>query len=249
MDVLITGDSHTAALFKGLNSLKADGGWPDGVRLSIRPMGGGHLTREPFFFDRGDHVEITTPEYRRNFSRLPIPELDGVDTIYGISAPLHSVRIWRHPGWRKFAPNGRQFLGIPVSSGMIRQVILDDQQYVLQLLAILLRNGKRVFVIEPPHPFRHHPALRVAPPQLVHHLNLVYRSHIRCALVEMGVPIVSVPDHCVEDGFMSDAYAQPDDHHHGNLRYGRLMMEQVLLFLREHSVKWENAKLPRVSAS
>jgi hypothetical protein len=233
MKVLVTGDSHTGTLRKGQKAFENDGVWPHDVKLEIRPLGGGHLTREPFFIDRGDYAEITTPEYRRQFDRLPIAETGAEEIVYGISAPLHSVRIWRHPDWQRFAPSSLQQFGPPLSSGLIRRIILDDQKYVLDLIGILQKAGKRVFVIEPPHPFRHHPALRTTPSELVLHLNSLYRETVRHELRAMEVPVVEMPVRLLEAGFMREDYAQAGDPHHGNAVYGRIMIEEILTFLRK----------------
>ncbi len=230
-DILLTGDSHTAALRKGQIAIEAEGRWPEQVRLSIRPLGGGQLTCEPFFVDRGDHAEITAAAYRRQVQRLPMTD-DVPGTIYGLSAPLHSVRLWRHSAWQSFAPATMvgTVSGTPVSSGMMQRLVLEDQRYVLDLLALLKRLGKRVFVVEAPYPFHHHPALRKTSRDLVRYMDQFYRNLIRRELTRLAVPIVAVPNQCVEDGFMLDLYAQPGDHHHGNQRYGETMMDEVLAF-------------------
>ena len=229
-DILLTGDSHTAALRQGQIAIETEGLWPEGVRLAIRPLGGGHLTCEPFFVDRGDHAEITTAAYRRQVQRLPMDD-DPRETIYGISAPLHSVRLWRHPAWQSFAPAAMAVEGTPVSSGMIQRLVLEDQRHVLGLLALLKRLGKRVFVVEAPYPFHQHPALRKTSRDLIRFVDGLYRNLIRRELARLAVPIVAVPNGCVEDGFMLEHYARPGDHHHGNQRYGQLMMDEVLAFL------------------
>lgn len=233
MRVLLTGDSHTAALNRGHQALLAGGLWPGAVDLTIRPLGAGHLTRDAFFVDRGDHAELVTPEYRRQFDRLPLAS-DGPGVVYGLSAPLHSVRIWRHPGWRhrvpaalRSDPGGAE----PVSSGLVRRIVLDDQRHILALIEILLRTRRGVFVVEAPFPFRHHPALRDTAPDVVLHLDEVYRRTIGQELQALGVPVVSVPRDCLDGGFMRDDFAQTGDPHHGNAAYGRLMMERVAALL------------------
>ncbi len=231
-DILLTGDSHTAALRKGQIAIEVEGQWPERLRLAIRPLGGGHLTCEPFFIDRGDHAEITVAAYRRQMQRLPMDD-DPPGTIYGLSAPLHSVRLWRHPAWQTFVPAAMAgaVSGTPVSSGMLQRLVLEDQRNVLDLVSLLKRLGKRVFVVEAPYPFRHHPAMRKTSRDLVRFVDGFYRDLVRRELMRLAVPVVAVPARCVEDGFMLDLYAQPGDHHHGNQRYGRIMMDEVLAFL------------------
>ena len=231
-DILLTGDSHTAALRKGQIAIEAEGRWPERVRLCIRPLGNGQLTCEPFFIDRGDHAEITAASYRRQIQRLPMSD-DSPDTIYGLSAPLHSVRLWRHSAWQSFVPAtmAEALSGTPVSSGLMQRLVLEDQRYVLDLLALLTRLGKRVFVVEAPYPFHHHPALRKTSRDLVRYVDGFYRNLVRRELQRLSVPIVAVPDRCVEDGFMPELYEQPGDHHHGNQRYGEMMIDEILAFI------------------
>ena len=164
--------------------------------------------------------------------RLPMDD-DPPETIYGLSAPLHSVRLWRHSAWQSFVPAAMAgaVSGTPVSSGMMQRLVLEDQRNVLDLLALLKRLGKRVFVVEAPYPFHHHPVMRKTSRDLVHFVDGLYRDLIRRELTRLAVPIVAVPVRCVEDGFMLELYAQPGDHHHGNQHYGETMMDEVLAFL------------------
>ena len=233
-EVLVFGDSHTAALRRGQIAIETDGHWPEGLRLDLRPLGGGHLATTPFFADRGTHAEITLPEYRRQFARLPRAE-DPDALVYGVSAPLHPVRIWRQPDWQAFAPADLApppAGTTPVSSGMVRRLALADQGPMLDLLALLRRLGRRVFAIEAPRPFRHHPALRRTPAATVLRVDRLYRDAIRAELDGLGVAVVGVPDRCLDpEGFTRAALGQPGDPHHGNEAYGAIMMAEVLAHL------------------
>ncbi|WP_165361412.1 hypothetical protein [Lichenibacterium ramalinae] len=233
-DVLVFGDSHTAALRRGQSAIETDGRWPDGLRLDVRPLGGGHLATVPFFADRGSHADVTLPEYRRQFARLPREE-DPEAMVYGVSALLHPVRVWRHSDWQGFAPADLAAPPAdtaPVSSGTIRRLALDDQGPMLGLVALLRRLGRRVFAIEAPRPFRHHPALRRIPAEVVMRVDRIYRDAIRAELDGLGVAVVGVPDRCLDgDGFTLEALGQTADPHHGNEAYGTIMMTEVLAHL------------------
>lgn len=233
MDVLIFGDSHTAALHRGQQTIAADARWPDEVRLTVRPLGGGHLATEPFFADRGDHAEVTLPEYRRQFDRLPRAE-DPPGTVYGVSALLHPVRLWRGAAWQDHAPADMALAGaVPVSSGTVRRLALDDQRSMLDLVALLRRLGRRVFAVEAPRPFRHHPALKKTPAAVVMRVDALYRATIRAELDRMGVKVVDVPERCRDpEGFTRPEFGQAGDPHHGNADYGTIMMGEVLSHLR-----------------
>jgi hypothetical protein len=233
-DVLVFGDSHTAALRRGQIAIETDGHWPDGVRLAVRPLGGGHLATEPFFADRGTHAEVTLPEYRRQFTRLP-REDDPETMVYGVSALLHPVRLWRQPDWQAFAPADLAAPPAdtaPVSSGTIRRLAFEDQGPMLGLVALLRRLGRRVFAIEAPRPFRHHPALRRTPAEVVMRVDRIYRDAVRAELDRLGVDVVAVPGRCLDDeGFTLESLGQAGDPHHGNEAYGTIMMAEVLAHL------------------
>ena len=235
-EVLIFGDSHTAALRHGQLAIEADGQWPADLSLTVRPLGGGHLACQPFFVDRGDHAEITLPEYRRQFERLPRRD-DPPNAVYGVSAPLHTVRVWRHPDWQTFAPIAARVAPdeaptTPASSGMVRHLALDDQSHMLALVALLRRLGRRVFAIEAPYPFRHHPALQRTPAAVALRVDRLYRDAVGIELKRLGIPVVAVPEQCRdEDGFTRAEFRLDGDPHHGNGRYGAIMMGAVLAHL------------------
>ena len=230
---LVFGDSHTAALRRGQQAIEAAGLWPGEIRLTVRPLGGGHLATEPFFADRAGFAEVTLPEYRRQFDRLPRAE-DPPDTVYGVSALLHPVRLWRNPAWAEFAPADMALPGsVPVSSGTVRRLALDDQRFMLELVGLLRRLGRRVFAIEAPRPFRHHPALKRTPAAVAMRVDLLYRATVRAELGRLGVSVVDVPERCLDpDGFTLAEFGQPGDQHHGNEAYGTIMMGEVLAHLR-----------------
>ena len=194
-DILLTGDSHTAALRKGQIAIEAEGRWPEQVRLSIRPLGGGHLTCEPFFVDRGDHAEITG----RGLSKAAATAADGRRSggndlrLVGpaaFRAPLAAPppgRASRRPRWRE---ESREHL---YRAACCNDWCLRISAMSLDLLALLKRLGKRVFVVEAPYPFDHHPALRKTSRDLVRFVDRVYRDLIRRELTLLAVPIVAVP--------------------------------------------------------
>lgn len=232
MKVIVTGDSHTADLFLGQKLLEEESPAPLAADVVIRPLGGGHILPTPFFVDRGDHAEITAPQFRPQFARLPLDGVENHGTIYGICAPLHTARVWRHADWRRFAPIGRAANETPISPGMLRRVILNDQKYVLALIDVFVRSGTRAFAIEAPRPFRHHPALKILRPDVVLTVDRSYRDIMRAELDDRSIPIVSIPAKCLdEDGFTLEEYGRRHDPHHGNERFGRVMMLEVNKFL------------------
>jgi hypothetical protein len=234
MKVVITGESHTAALFMGQKQLEKEGHRGAAANVVVRPLGGGHLLREPFFIDRGDHAEIVTPQFRTRFERLPLDGVENRDTIYGLCAPLHTARIWRDLDWGRFAPLAHAQGETPISRSMLREVILEDQKYILAFIDIFVRSGARIFAIEAPRPFRHHQAIKHVREDVVLAVDAAYREIVRAELSARSVPVVSLPQKCIDGrGFTFEQYGRAADPHHGNMKFGRLMMLEIEEFLTQ----------------
>ncbi len=115
---------------------------------------------------------------------------------------------------------------------MLRRVILDDQQYILDLIDIFVRTKTEVFVIEAPRPFRHHPALKQIRPAVALAVDRAYRAVMRAEFAARSVPVVSAPAATIDDkGFTREEYGRPNDPHHGNMQFGRLMMLEIDKFV------------------
>ncbi len=231
MKTLITGDSHVAALKQGFDLLDQAGQIPDYVDLTIEPLAGGALLAIPFFRDMGDHVEIVDSRFR--YARFPVST---DPDVYGFCAPLHTSRIWRQPCWNKFAPHQIAVDGeIPLSSQMLKRIILGDQRYILGLIDVILRLGKRVFAIEAPRPFRQHPALEKTRAAVIIHLDNEYRRIMRTELGARSVPVVALPPEVYDaEGFMYDRFlgGKLVHPHHGNADFGALMTGEILKYLQ-----------------
>jgi hypothetical protein len=233
MKILVTGDSHTGPLQRGLTLLQRDE--PKrlaGHEVLIRPLGGGHLVPFPFFKARGDHLHITQPEYQVRLKRLPLPDVPDVDW-YGVSAPLHTARVFRHEDWRDHVLEGEGGDGIPVSNALLGRLVDDDQRQVMAFMKALAALGLKPFAIEGPRPFRHHPAVAVVGAARVARIDRFYRERMMAWLVSEGFPVVRIPAALVDaDGFMIEAMRKgPDDAHHGNEKFGVHMIEAMLAAL------------------
>jgi len=233
MKILVTGDSHTGPLQRGLALLQRDA--PAKLarhEIVIRPLGGGHLLPFPFFKAREDHLHITQPDYQERLKRLPLPDVPGVDW-YGISAPLHTARVFRHEQWRDYALEGEDGDGIPVSDALLARLVDDDQRQVMAFMKALAGLGLRPFAIEGPRPFRHHPAVPVVGAARVARIDAFYRQRMLAWLGAEGFPVVRIPAALVDaEGFMVEAMRKgPDDAHHGNEKFGARMIEAMLAAL------------------
>lgn len=233
MKILITGDSHTGPLQRGLHLLQRDAPAKlAGHEIVVRPLGGGHLLPFPFFKAREDHLHITQPEYQVRLKRLPLPDVTGVDW-YGVSAPLHTARVFRHEQWRDYALEGEGGDGIPVSGALLARLVDDDQRHVMAFMKALAALGLRPFAIEGPRPFRHHPAVPVVGAARIARIDGFYRARMLEWLRTEGFPVVRIPGTLVQaDGYMVDAMRKgPDDAHHCNEKFGRRMIEEMLACL------------------
>jgi len=262
MRIFITGDSHTAVLKSGVDMLLRQGDLPEDYRIDIRPLGGGDTLKKPFFVDNGDFAEITNNKHQKwikklsfsenihrlfniyvfNFffqkriKRLPFSEQQEHYDYYVISGPLHTVRIWRRRAyWKKytpFIPYGNQ---IPVSTGLLRHVVRQDQRYVMQLIELLTREGVNVFVVEAPKPFKHHPILKWVNPGVISYIDGFYRKLMREWLASKGVPVINVPSDCYDaDGFMLEKFRHenPSDPHHADKEFGAIMIREIIEFVK-----------------
>lgn len=236
MKILVTGDSHTAALKLGADRLQAERAIPARVNIDVQQLGGGMSLTESFFIDKGDHAEMIRDEHQRRIKRLPVANDQEQYDYYGICGPLHTIRLWRNKEyWQKFTPFAPHGDKAPVSAGLLRYVIEQDQRYILQLVELLKRVGVGVFVVEPPKPYRHHSILELVDDDVIMYLDKYYRNTIRKKLVAWQVPIVDVPAACYDaDGFMLERYRHdnPEDHYHGNVEFGALMINEIVGFVK-----------------
>jgi len=160
MNIFITGDSHAAALKHGMDMLINQNAWPSNHQVYIKPFGPGGGLKKPFFTDSGCCAEITNARYAKRIKRLPLAIDEGCYEYYGISGSLFGVTLWRLPQhWSNHAPLISQGGKAPLSISLLRHVILQNERYVIELIKLLTREGVKVFVIEGPKPFRHHPAI------------------------------------------------------------------------------------------
>ena len=230
----ITGDSHTAALRRGLDHLEAQGG--DGVRREIEVVGLGNGARltERFFRDDGTHATIIDPQYRKQVPALPRPGADPHEVAYGWSGLFHFARVWRRRTWARFRPSFHAGPGLPVSTRLLRTVVLDWLAPQLELLDVLRRVDAHVFVVESPRPFRHHPAFTWLQPEVGIALDRFCHALLRGEVERRGIGLVRIPARCVDaDGFMLPEWRsdREGDPHHGNTAFGALMMREVIQYL------------------
>jgi hypothetical protein len=215
----------------GFKELLAAGEVPDSLEMTIRPMGGGHIMKTPFFVEEEGVARIVNDIYRAQFPRLPLRD---PSVTYGFCGNLHTTRVLRDVDWSEHAPAGMARRGLPVSSALLHEIFHDDQKYMLALLDLLRRSGASVFVIEGPYPFRHHRMFAGPRTDVLMYIEREYRRYAKRELERRGIEFVAVPADCIDkNGFMLDRYRHPleKDQHHGNTEFGALMMRRVIQHL------------------
>ena len=236
MRVSVIGDSHIAALSRAYEHLRAEGGWLDGIEISF----GGASAREwksGSFIDHGDRVEFTAERFRKLFGASSLRQGKAGKHIVGLNVFYHSAPVWRSRQWLDHVPMG--MAGNRLSSNVIEQIILDDQEANLKLVAALRRMGMRLFAIEAPRPFMTHLAITRGglKPEVVAAVDSLYRNTIRTALDGLAVPTLTLPPGCFDaSGFMKPNYKSETagDQHHANLMFGMEMLQRMIPFLLEH---------------
>ncbi len=236
MKVLITGDSHTAALKLGADMLISNGELNLEYQIYMRQLGSGATFDKPFFVDRGEFAEITNELHKKRIKRLPLSKEQEDFEYYGISAPLLTIRLWGDKQyWTKFTPFSSQGDQAPISASLLRYIVLQDQIHMTQLIELLKRVGVKVFVIEAPKPFKHHPAIKIAGNKVITYVDQFYRQVMKDWLAEKGVPIINVPSACYDaDGFMLETYRNDNrlDRTHANKQFGAVMVKEIISFLK-----------------
>ena len=228
MRILITGDSHCGALYRGLVQLQNNKKTSPSVEIVVRPIGGGHLLPTPFFRDAGDHADMTAPLYRRNLSRLPpvAPDFDAVV----LSMPLWPMRLLHQMTWGGFSLGEYLANRKTVSHQTFRLMVLEDQKYILKLIELLSRNGIRLAAVSPPRLFRDHPTLKHLPARQAQACFNAYLDTIKAELSARNVAVIELPDRVSdEEGFMLQKYRHedPEDGHHANADFGALMIAEI----------------------
>ena len=235
--LLVTGDSHSAAVKRGLDLLIAEGKVPEGFEIDVVGLGGGQHMIESFFEVREGVAFMTHPTFAKRLPVLPVPGADVRGTIYVWCGLFHFAKAWRDRTWLDFRPSTLAVKGAPLSMALVSEVLLDWVKHCLELLQLVRQSGARVVVMETPRPFRHHWALKHIPAEVVievdrHLLGVMARE---CEVRRLEV--VRIPEHCMdEEGFMRLEWRNEveTDEHHANREFGALMIQELCAYLREH---------------
>ena len=237
--VLITGDSHTAAVKRGLNLLEAEGGIPEDFEIEVIGLGGGQHMLDPFFEVRGDVAVMTHPTFAKRLPVMPVPGANERGTVYVWCGLFHFAKAWRDRTWIDFRPVTLQGRGAPVSMGLITETALDWFKHSLDLLRLIRESGARVVVMETPRPFHHHWALKRIPVDVVAEIDRHLQRLMLGELDARSLELVRIPASCLDDhGFMLPEWRNEveTDEHHANQQFGAMMIQQLCAYLRTHPI-------------
>lgn len=228
-NLVVFGDSHVAALRKGLDNLAGRDGFSPETTITMLPLCRGGVLRSAFFHVRDGAIHFDDCMIDR------LPDTGGT-TIYCFSGNAHTARVVREINWSSHAPAPVAKYETPISAAMLRDIFSYDQRYMLTLLDTMRQLGLQVFIVEAPHLFRHNAVFAKARKEVLLHIDREYRAFIRHELAQRNVDLVSVPEACLDDeGFMLDKYRSPKagDNHHANPRFGEVMMGEILAYLKK----------------
>lgn len=232
--VMVTGDSHTGALRRGLDLLREQGWSAPGIEIEVVGMGNGADFTSQFFVDRGRHAEIVHPDYRRRVPILPRPRAVARRTVHAWTGLFHFPRVWRAAEWSRFRPATVPGREAPVSRALVRDTVLGWFGPQLALLEVLQRVPVPVLALETPRPFRHHPALRAVRPEVVAGLDRLCLATMAGELEARGIPVLRIPPECIDgEGFMHERWRHenPKDSHHGNAAFGAMMIQRICQYV------------------
>jgi hypothetical protein len=160
------------------------------------------------------------------------------DDIYVFSSPLHSCTVYRNASWRSFCPWECADANPDLQAVSTAAIEAWAEAQLACRLALLETAKTRVFslaVVEPPKPLPRVLALYSLRRDVLATVDRIYRDFVVRRLGESGIPVISVPEHMVSDGFTRDEFAarDPTDPHHGNEQFGAEMMMKILEFGQE----------------
>lgn len=234
MNILIIGESHTAALRRGQLALEGRGELPTEETVVIRQIGGGHLLVEPFWKDAENAIEIVHPLMQKHMPQVP-PAGQNFDVI-GLSMPLWPGRVFHRMVASEVKLPGSSGALRTISFSVFREIVLDDLRFILSFGEALGRLGFKVCAISPPTLFRDFPGLQRVSHDYAVAVFDTYRSIASAELAKRKIAVVNFPVSCLDaEGFMLPKYRHPDptDSHHANEEFGILMLRQIVDWARK----------------
>lgn len=235
--VLIFGDSHTAAMKRGLVSLREQESVPHGFEVDVIGLGGGQHMLDRFFEVSDGRAVMTHPTFAKRLPVVPIPDGAQRGTVYAWCGLFHFAKAWRDRSWIDFRPSAIPGSRMPLTMGLVTETVLHWLRFQLELLEVVRRTGARVLAVETPRPFHHHWALKRIPAEVIAHVDGHLQDLMVRELARRAIEPVRIPRTCLDDlGFMNTEWRNEveTDEHHGNAAFGALMIRRVCEHLAAH---------------
>ncbi len=221
--ILVFGDSHVEHLKRRLKDL------PHGQDYKFNSVvglnwGAFELSQTP----EGLHVFA---DRLPGYGRLDLT-ISGARK-YFFSSPLHSAPICRDAVWKSYCPwacaIGHPDI-TPISNATIETWLEADLAPRFALLKIMKQRGYDITVVEPPKPLHRAPLGHGIKPDIMRAVDEMQRGYVTGMLAKLDIPVLTVPEYTVSDGFTTDAFSNenPKDKHHGSLCFYKAMMEKII---------------------
>lgn len=221
--LFLIGDSHAATYAEAAKSQKM------GAEVVGGPLGAANLWFAPFCeVSSSGQLRWTNDVIARNFEKWSkVTGISNLDECRGslvVSLGLAPAYLYGHRMWmRTVGPRPT----LHVSTGLLEDMIQELQSEVLKFYSLAVEREWLHSVIMPPSLQKRHKALKILGHEQIDDLVVQFRRPILDFLGRNKIAVIDVRDQADESGFLRAKY-WGDDHSHGNVAYGMLVLDRLL---------------------
>jgi len=230
--ILLTGDSHLAAIRKSI-----DPNGSDALRGAVEfaPLGrGGEAVTD--FFSVSECKSAVTTHGKGWRNRTFSPEMVRINDMVAalvLSMPMNTSRILRDYSWARNVPwrLKNKNSEIAISDAVLSELIHYDSRNSICFALALQDAGIDVMVLEGPRFFENADFLKSCRFEVCRYVDETYRAYVADVLSENGVEIIAQPPETITEFGTTDLkydHPDPSDNHHANAEYGRLLLGHVM---------------------
>lgn len=226
--IVLTGESHLAAVRKGAS---------DRSDVTFWPLGKGGSVATPFF--RHDPLTKSVSTFvsgwrNRTYCKDTLT-FNGEQAVVGLTMPLNTSRILRDYSWHTHVPWHLQKTDaeFPLSEAVVDAMMAQDYKHALAFVAALQACQIKTVVIEAPHFFEIGRDRRPARLEVRAYIDAHYRATVRTKLGELGADVIDQPLAtltAIGSTKSEFAHENPTDTTHGNTAFGALMFEKIISY-------------------
>lgn len=226
-ETYIVGDSQTRALMEASENWAGDALPP----MRLMPLGTAEQFWEPFFSVKPASIQLTPDECASRMQRMFGTTEIANERLWGFCLGFTTVGFLRYDLWGQYSlhdrnPQGRHIL----SKAAAAQIARGMFEEILKFYEILIEKGYAFFVISGPPLPQHNPHLKQGVREDVIFADRLYRDLYAKELAARGIDFILPPDEVKDhEGLLLPQYRhpRPEDRHHANKDYGRLMLMRV----------------------